>query len=155
VMSGLEVERFGVGGNVVLLDLLIEDVAVLGRHLVTDEGPERHFASFWSDLCALTAQAEAATAFVADHIEREVDGAPEEGDAAVAKLLYSEAYNKIARYGARVAAEHAVPDLDEVRQAAVRLQDAWLWSRALTISGGSSEILRNIAAKRRLHLPPD
>jgi alkylation response protein AidB-like acyl-CoA dehydrogenase len=29
----------------------------------------------------------------------------------------------------------------------------WLWSRSLTISGGSSEVMRNIIAKRRLRLP--
>jgi alkylation response protein AidB-like acyl-CoA dehydrogenase len=39
------------------------------------------------------------------------------------------------------------------RSALARLQDAWLWSRAYTISGGSSEILRNVLAKRALRLP--
>lgn len=42
---------------------------------------------------------------------------------------------------------------ENVEAEAQRLVDAWLWSRALTISGGSSEIMRNIIAKRRLQLP--
>ena len=38
-------------------------------------------------------------------------------------------------------------------QAKQRLRECWLWSRAYTISGGSSEMMRNILAKRRLMLP--
>ena len=73
-------------------------------------------------------------------------------DASIAKVLYSETYNAIARYGAELVTEH-FPVPEEVAPEAQRLVDAWLWSRALTISGGSSEVMRNIIAKRRLHLP--
>ena len=40
--------------------------------------------------------------------------------------------------------------VDEAKQ---RLRECWLWSRAYTVSGGSSEMMRNILAKRRLALP--
>ena len=39
------------------------------------------------------------------------------------------------------------------QQAKQRLRECWLWSRAYTVSGGSSEMMRNILAKRRLMLP--
>jgi hypothetical protein len=72
--------------------------------------------------------------------------------ASVAKILYTETYNLIARCGAELIAEYG-PVAVDVQQEAGRLVDAWLWSRALTISGGSSEIMRNIIAKRGLQLP--
>ena len=40
-----------------------------------------------------------------------------------------------------------------MQQAKQRLRECWLWSRAYTVSGGSSEMMRNILAKRRLMLP--
>jgi len=104
------------------------------------------------DLAALQSDAAAARAFVDDHVERTLRDADVPADASIAKVLYSETYNAIARYGAGLIAEHApVPNV--VQLEAQRLIDAWLWSRALTISGGSSEVMRNIIAKRRLRLP--
>jgi alkylation response protein AidB-like acyl-CoA dehydrogenase len=73
-------------------------------------------------------------------------------DGSIAKLLYTEAYNRIARFGVELVQGYG-PVPASAAEAAGRLQDAWLWSRVLTISGGSSEVMRNIIAKRRLRLP--
>ena len=43
------------------------------------------------------------------------------------------------------------PRIRPAYQAKQRLRECWLWSRAYTVSGGSSEMMRNILAKRRLH----
>jgi len=152
-MAGLETERFGVGGNVVLLDLLLQDVTTVAGHISIDGKPAITDSEVRARVAEFRAEAAAAAAFVSDHILRAIGGRQVEGDASVAKLLYSEAYNRIARFGVQLINDHPLPDDSAGSEAADRLHDAWLWSRALTISGGSSEIMRNILAKRRLHLP--
>jgi alkylation response protein AidB-like acyl-CoA dehydrogenase len=148
-MSGLEVERFGVGGNVVLLDLLLDDVLAVAGALLAAGCADR---DLHGEIAPLVAEAEAAKAFVTSQVERTLQGTADDGDAPIAKVLYTEAYNRIASYGARLANE-VRPLPAAVELAAQRLEDAWLWSRAITISGGSSEVMRNIIAKRRLDLP--
>jgi alkylation response protein AidB-like acyl-CoA dehydrogenase len=100
----------------------------------------------------LIAESAAAGAFVTGHVARVLAGREGAADASVAKVVYTEAYNRIARYGTELAAHHG-PVPAAANAAAGRLRDAWLWSRALTISGGSSEVMRNIISKRRLRLP--
>ena len=151
-MSGLEIERFGVGGNVLLLDLLLADLSDVARQLPVDGQTAYDHADIHHAIAALASDAYAARSFVADHVEQALGGTDMPGDAAVAKLLYTETYNRIARYGTELVAEHG-PVPGAVRAQSSRLMDAWLWSRALTISGGSSEVMRNIIAKRRLGLP--
>jgi alkylation response protein AidB-like acyl-CoA dehydrogenase len=151
-MAGLETERFGVGGNVVLLDLLLQDLTTVAAHISIDGKSAIAHSEVRTRLAEFKAEA-AATAFVSDHIRRAIEGRQVEGDASVAKLLYSETYNRIARFGVQLIHDHPLCDDSAGSDAADRLHDAWLWSRALTISGGSSEIMRNILAKRRLRLP--
>jgi hypothetical protein len=60
----------------------------------------------------------------------------------------------VSAYGADFAATVCTVAADsDVQQAKARLRECWLWSRAYTVSGGSSEMMRNILAKRRLLLP--
>jgi hypothetical protein len=61
----------------------------------------------------------------------------------------------MAAFGAALASSAipAMPEPPEVGQARERLRECWLWSRAYTVSGGSSEVMHNILAKRRLLLP--
>ena len=148
-MAGLEVERFGVGGNVEMLRQLLISVARLVEAIRLErlEG-----AQVRVQLQALTSDAEAARAFVAEHIDRTLAGAAEPTDAAISKVLYSETYQRIARFGAELVAQYE-PVADSVESEALRLIDAWLWARAQTIAGGSSEVMRNVIARRRLRLP--
>jgi alkylation response protein AidB-like acyl-CoA dehydrogenase len=151
-MSGLEVERFGVGGDVLLLDLLLDDLVGVAQSVLIDGVTILDKLDIRQEIAALGSEALAARAFVADHVDRALRNEDAPADASIAKALYSETYNAIARYGAELVTEHS-PVPEEVKVEAQRLVDAWLWSRALTISGGSSEIMRNIIAKRRLRLP--
>jgi alkylation response protein AidB-like acyl-CoA dehydrogenase len=154
VMAGLETERFGVAGNVALLRLLLEDLLEVAEVLELDGQRALGLADVQQDIADLAARAEAARAFTDGHVLSAMVGHEVEGDASIAKILHTETYQAISSY-----AEHLIGsgDLSETassaRAAAERLRDAWLWSRALTISGGSSEIMRNILAKRRLGLP--
>jgi alkylation response protein AidB-like acyl-CoA dehydrogenase len=152
-MSGLELERFAVGGNVAHLGMLVEDLVRMARSLDVEGRTALEQEDIQQAIADLDAETEAATAFINQHIELMVSGQLDEGGASMAKLLTTEAYGRIAAYGVHLADTGRLADDPEAERSRRRLEDAWLWSRALTISGGSSEIMRNILAKRRLRLP--
>jgi alkylation response protein AidB-like acyl-CoA dehydrogenase len=155
IMAGLDFERFGIGGNVILLELLIDDLVVLARNLLIDGRPAIEVDDIRQRVAELAVEVEVAKAFIDDHVERLVSGDEEPGDASIAKLSFAETYHTVAAYGAELASSvrlDAPPD-SPVHQAKQRLRECWLWSRAYTVSGGSSEMMRNILAKRRLMLP--
>jgi alkylation response protein AidB-like acyl-CoA dehydrogenase len=152
-MSGLELERFGVGGTVSLLGMLVEDLVRLSRSLRIGDGMALDHDDILMAISNLDAEAEAAEAFVKQHVQMMLSGRDDEGGAATAKLLTTETYNRIAAYGVHLAESGTLEEDPDAELSRLRLEDAWLWSRALTISGGSSEVMRNILAKRRLGLP--
>jgi alkylation response protein AidB-like acyl-CoA dehydrogenase len=152
-MSGLEVERFGVGGNIVLLEMLLRDVLAVARGINFDGVPLAEDAAVRTDINGLIAEFEAARAFSTGHVSRVLSGRAGEAEASIAKIAYTETYNRIARFGVQMVERFGPIGDPDMAQAAERLRDAWLWSRVLTISGGSSEVMRNIIAKRRLKLP--
>ncbi|OJZ74379.1 acyl-CoA dehydrogenase [Mycobacterium paraffinicum] len=155
IMAGLDFERFGIGGNVILLELLIDDlVTVAGKSLI-DGAPALDSDDIRQQVAELAVEAEVAKAFIDDHVERLTSGDEQPGDGSIAKLSFAETYHRVAAYGAELAATTIIegagnPDVEQAKQ---RLRECWLWSRAYTISGGSSEMMRNILAKRRLRLP--
>jgi alkylation response protein AidB-like acyl-CoA dehydrogenase len=151
-MSGLESERFTVGGNVLLLDLLLADLMTVAGAIADGGGRVLDEPGTLDRLTRLRSEAEAANAFVTGHIERSLTGEEGDAEAPIAKLLYTEAYNRISRYAVGLISQHE-PVPEHVLTAARRLRDAYFWSRSLTISGGSSEVMRNVIAKRRLRLP--
>jgi alkylation response protein AidB-like acyl-CoA dehydrogenase len=154
IMAGLDVERFGMAGNAVLLELLVDDLALVVNDLVVDGRPARGEADIRQQLADLTIEAAVARAVVDDHVERVLAGRDGEGDAAVAKITFAETYHRVASVGTRLAASGFLPDgAAEASAALGRIHDSWLWSRAYTVSAGSSEMMRNIIAKRRLRLP--
>jgi alkylation response protein AidB-like acyl-CoA dehydrogenase len=152
-MSGLELERFGVGGTVAHLGVLTEDLVRLARSLRIGVGTALEEDDTQQAISDLDAETEAATAFVDRHIELMLTGQHDEGGAAMAKLLTTETYGRIAAYGVHVSTMGHLNDDPDAERSRVRLEDAWLCSRALIMSGGSSEIMRSILAKRRLGLP--
>ncbi|MCV7380658.1 acyl-CoA dehydrogenase [Mycobacterium alsense] len=155
IMAGLDFERFGIGGNVILLELLIDDLVTVARHARIDGAPALESDDIRQQVAELSVEVEVAKAFIDDHVERLTSGDEQPGDGSIAKLSFAETYHRVAAYGAALAASvTAVGAADQdVRRAKQRLRECWLWSRAYTISGGSSEMMRNILAKRRLHLP--
>lgn len=154
-MSGLELERFGVGGNVILLELILRDVITVASELSGPAGGGEKIISdpvIRASIQGRVAEYVATRAFVSGHIDRVLAGTDGVGEGSIAKIIYTEAYNAIARYGVSLVETYG-PATAIATEAAMRLQDSWLWSRVLTISGGSSEVNRNILAKRRLKLP--
>lgn len=155
IMAGLDFERFGIGGNVILLELLIDDLVTVAGKALIDGAPALDSGDIRQQVAELAVEVEVAKAFIDDHVERLTSGDEQPGDGSIAKLSFAETYHRVAAYGAELAAAVTVIGRgdDDVRQAKERLRECWLWSRAYTISGGSSEMMRNILAKRRLHLP--
>ncbi len=155
IMAGLDFERFGIGGNVILLELLIDDLVVLAGNAHVDGKRALEFDDIRQTVAELAVEVEVAKAFIDDHVERMIAGAEQVGDASIAKLSFAETYHRVSAYGAQLAAATSCTGDSEsaVQQAKQRLRECWLWSRAYTVSGGSSEMMRNILAKRRLKLP--
>jgi len=155
IMAGLDFERFGIEGNVILLELLVDDLVTVARHAMVDGVPALTRDDIRQSVAELAVEVEVAKAFIDDHVERMVVGADQPGDGSIAKLSFAETYHRVSAYGADLAASVACggPAEADVRQAKQRLRECWLWSRAYTVSGGSSEMMRNILAKRRLLLP--
>lgn len=155
IMAGLDFERFGIGGNVILLELLVDDLVTLARNLPVDDRPAIEVDDIRQRVAELAVEVEVAKAFIDDHVERMVVGDEQPGDASIAKLSFAETYHTVAAYGAELASSFGfrAPPGSPVHQAGQRLRECWLWSRAYTVSGGSSEMMRNILAKRRMTLP--
>jgi alkylation response protein AidB-like acyl-CoA dehydrogenase len=153
IMAGLDYERFGIGGNVVLLSMLHADLLEVARHLTLPGGRAAlDDAGIADEVAALGIDVTVARQVVDDHIEHALAGTDLPGAAAIAKIGFAETYNRLSAYGVQLAGSGLLASGG--LEALGRLQDAWLWSRAYTISGGSSEMMRNIVAKRRLGLPP-
>ncbi|OBK17901.1 acyl-CoA dehydrogenase family protein [Mycobacterium asiaticum] len=154
IMAGLDFERFGIGGNVVLLELLIDDLVLVARNGILDGTGALEHDDIRQAVAELGVEVEVAKSFIDDHVERLVAGDERPGDGSIAKLSFGETYHRVSAYGAELAATVCTVTADpSVEQAKQRLRECWLWSRAYTVSGGSSEIMRNILAKRRLLLP--
>ncbi|GFG50229.1 acyl-CoA dehydrogenase [Mycolicibacterium agri] len=157
IMAGLDFERFGIGGNVILLELLIDDLVTVARNTLTDGVPSLAHDDIRQAIAELAVEVEVAKAFIDDHVERLISGVQEPGDGSIAKLSFAETYHRVSAYAADLvaSAETVEPADSSVQQAKERLRDSWLWSRAYTVSGGSSEMMRNILAKRRMLLPTE
>ena len=83
-----------------------------------------------------------------------IAGVDDVGDGSIAKLSFAETYHRVSAYGTELGATVCTVGANDIAaQAKQRLREGWLWSRAYTVSGGSSEMMRNILAKRRLLLP--
>lgn len=154
IMAGLDFERFGIGGNVILLELLIDDLVTVARHATLDGRPALEHADIRQTVAEMAVEVEVAKALIDDHVERLMAGADQQGDGSIAKLSFAETYHRVSAYGTELGATVCtVSTAAHVGQAKQRLRECWLWSRAYTVSGGSSEMMRNILAKRRLMLP--
>jgi alkylation response protein AidB-like acyl-CoA dehydrogenase len=153
IMAGLNTERIGMASNAVLLEMLLADLVLVATELTIDGLPAIQLEDIRQEIAKLSVEAAVTRAFVDDHVERVLDGSEAEGDAALAKIGFAEGYHSICAYAVDLAASGTMGDDPLATEALLRLQDSWLWSRAYTISAGSSEMMRNIVAKRQLKLP--
>jgi alkylation response protein AidB-like acyl-CoA dehydrogenase len=147
-------ERTSVGAAVVKLRLAIDGLVELARRVMIDGHPAIDSDRVRDRLGEFSAEVEALSALTYANLTRWLRGTERTHDGAMAKLMFSELNLEIARFAVELGAEAGVlvegdPDvLDDGRW-----QDEWLYARAYTIAGGSSEIMRNLIAERGLALP--
>jgi len=151
VNTGLASERAYVGANTVMLELLFDDLVELARHVKYPTGlaiDDPVVREALADISARVAGVECIARRAVGRVASETD-VP--ADALIAKLAYTELNVAICLYAVDLAASGRLrPEGSEVY---ARWQQAFLWSRALTISGGSSEIVRNVLATQLFRFP--
>ena len=76
IMAGLDFERFGIGGNVILLELMIDDLVTAGaRGSSLDGAPALSHDDVRQAVAELAVEVEVAKSFIDDHVERMISGA--------------------------------------------------------------------------------
>ncbi|MEM6108729.1 acyl-CoA dehydrogenase family protein [Mycobacterium sp. 050272] len=152
--STLAHERSNVGAIVVKLRLAVEALTDLARRVTIDGRRALDSDRVRDQIGMFTAEVDALSALTYANITRWTRGTERMHDAAMAKLMFSELNLAIATFAVDLAGEDGVlvggdPDVLD----SGRWQDEWLYARAFTIAGGSSEIMRNLIAERGLGLP--
>jgi alkylation response protein AidB-like acyl-CoA dehydrogenase len=147
-------ERSGVGAIVVKLRLGIDALTELAREIQLGGRPAIDNDRVRDQIGRFTAEVEALSALTYANVTRWTRGTERRHDAAMSKLMFSELNLEMARFAVELAGEAGVlVEGDPNVPADGRWQDEWLYARAYTIAGGSSEIMRNLIAERGLRLP--
>ncbi len=153
VTSGLASERAFVGANAVQLERLFEDLVTLAATTRLGDGTT---AIAHEDVQAQLAEARARVQevklIVGDIVDRILDDDEHPSDGPVAKLAYSEMNVALCELALELISSSASIDPDGI-EVAERWHHNFLWGRALTISGGSSEIMRGLIGRQLLGLP--
>ncbi|MFW0786959.1 acyl-CoA dehydrogenase family protein [Gordonia sp. CPCC 206044] len=151
--SSLAHERSGVANNAVRLRrnvaALIELAGTVHRH----GRPAIEDAVVVDRIGELSASVEALSALVYAGLTRVSRNDSRVIDAPMSKLMFSELGVEIASFALELCAESGVVVAGDGCVDHGRWQDEFLYARAYTIAGGSSEIMRNIIAERGLGLP--
>jgi alkylation response protein AidB-like acyl-CoA dehydrogenase len=153
ITSGLASERAFVGANATQLEMMCDDLVALARAARLPDGSLAIEAPDVQDgLAEALTKTEAAKLIVRDTVMRIMRGEEHPSDGPVAKLAYTELNVELCERALELLA--AASSVDEAGEEVVeRWYEEFLWSRALTISGGTSEILRGILGRQLLALP--
>ncbi|CDO31191.1 acyl-CoA dehydrogenase [Mycolicibacterium vulneris] len=147
-------ERTGVGAAVVTLKLAVQALTDLARRVRRGGRPAIESDLVKDRIGEFSAEVEALAALTYANVTRWSRSTERMHDAAMAKLMFSEVNLEIARFAVELGGEDGVlVEGDANVLDAGRWQDEWLYARAYTIAGGSSEIMRNLIAERGLGLP--
>lgn len=146
-------ERTNVGAVVVKLRLavaalidLARRIDIGGRPAIDSDRVRDRIGQFSAEVAALSALTDA-------NLTRWLQGNERTHDAAIGKLMFSELNLEMSRFAVELGGEAGVLVGGEEVLDGGRWQDEWLYARAFTIAGGSSEIMRTLIAERGLGLP--
>jgi alkylation response protein AidB-like acyl-CoA dehydrogenase len=151
--SGLASERAFVGANAVQLQMLFDDLVTLARTArLADGSAAIEHEDVLAGLADALVEVEAVRAIVTDTVARMLRDQEHPSDGPLAKLAYTEQFVRLCERAMELLASSVSVD-DAGREVAERWEHNLLWSRALTISGGSSEIVRGLVGRQLLGLP--
>jgi alkylation response protein AidB-like acyl-CoA dehydrogenase len=109
-----------------------------------------------STIGRLAARAQVSDLLGFQGVLREAAGRSEVADAAVTKVVFTEANLETATFGVELQGADGILDgRDPGAAYGGRWQEAFLWARGFTISAGSNEVMRNLIAERGLGLPKE
>ncbi|OWY81476.1 MULTISPECIES: acyl-CoA dehydrogenase family protein [Rhodococcus] len=152
--SSLAHERSAVASAAVRLQQDVDALKELARRTIRYGRPAIEDGAVQERIGELQASVEALSALVYANIGRWSRGAERAHDAAMAKLMFSEIGVETARFALELACEDGIlVEGDPQVVDGGRWQDEFLYARAYTIAGGTSEIMRNMIAERGLGLP--
>lgn len=153
VSSGLASERAFVGANAVQLQRMFDDLVALARGGREDDGSA---AIEHEDVRALLAGAMARVhevkLIVRDTVERILIDEEHTSDGPMSKLAYTETNVALCELALQILGSAFTID-EDTQPVADRWYHNFLWSRALTISGGASEIMRGLIGRQLYGLP--
>ena len=153
ITSGLASERAFVGANALQLEMMIDDlIALASTARLADGTTAIEHEDVQRQLAEAMAKVEGVKLIVRDTVERILRDEEHPSDGPVAKLAYSELNVELCETALQLIASSVAID-DAGRAVADRWHHNFLWSRALTISGGASEILRGLVGRQLLGLP--
>lgn len=153
VTSGLASERAFVGANAIQLERLFQDLVMLARSARLPDGTAAVVhEDIQAKLAGARARVEEVKLIVRDTVHRILVDDEHSSDGPVAKLAYSETNVFLCEIALEILSSSMSIDPPGV-DVADRWYHNFLWSRALTISGGSSEIMRGLIGRQLLSLP--
>jgi alkylation response protein AidB-like acyl-CoA dehydrogenase len=152
--TSLVEERSSVGTAGIVMLRAVRDAVMMARSLRRGSRPALDNDAVRQDIGRLYAAARVNVRLGQYNLSRALSGEADPGDAPLAKVLYSESNLALTEFGLGLQGSDALLTEDDPEAIAGGWwQDAFLYSRALTIAGGTNEVLRNIIAERSLGLP--
>lgn len=149
-------ERLGVASGGIRLKGLMGELIDLARRTRQAGIPSAARHDVRQTLARLHAEVQISNYLGYVSLTHHLRGVVNIADAPVGKVFFSELNLAMADYGLRLQSSDSVLVEDDPRALDEgRWQDAFLYARAFTIAGGSSEIMRNMLAERALALPRD
>lgn len=152
--TSLVEERSSVGTAGIIQLRAVRDAVAMARSLRRGSAPALDNDAVRQDIGRLYTAARVSVRLGQYNLSRALSGESDPGDAPLAKVLYSETNLALTEFGLGLQGTDALLTEDDPEAIAGGWwQDAFLYSRALTIAGGANEVLRNMIAERSLGLP--
>ena len=152
--TSLVEERSSVGTSGIVMLRTVRDAVTMARSLRRGSRPALDDDAVRQDIGRLYAAARVNVRLGQYNLSRALSGEVDPGDAPLAKVLYSESNLALIEFGLGLQGTDGLLTEDDPEAIAGGWwQDAFLYSRALTIAGGANEVLRNMIAERSLGLP--
>lgn len=149
-------ERLGVASAGIRLKGLMTELIDLARRTRRVGVPANESADVRQALARLHSHVQISNCLGYVAMTHHLRGTPTLADAPIGKLFFSELNLAMAEFGLELQNSDSVLTEDDPRAFdSGRWQDAFLYARAFTIAGGSSEIMRNMISERVLAMPRD